>query len=357
MKERVVKFDVLRCMLMLMVTTIHFISHGMKFASVDSGFCFHLNEPIGCLNFCIAQNVHLFVVIAVNCFVFMTGYFMIESTILRLDKLVRLWLQVLFYSLGISVVVYFVSGDIPLSSILKSAIPIKSNAYWFMTNYFALSLLAPFVSKVAKELTRQQYLILLGIMMFLTTEMYKFPYGYTYGNIWGTSLLFFILLFLVGGYFKKHGFLFSKFRGGIFCCWLICLFVAISYSNISVVNGSLYALVGAPPYHSWTFITSILFFNWFIGLKSRNNCFTNVLSRIAPYTLAVYLIQEHPLIQARLWRVWIVLDGANINSMFFILMYITIPVGVFMISVLMDFFRIKLFRLSGKSIGIYQVRI
>lgn len=138
MKERLANFDVLRCMLMLMVTLNHFITHGMKSASVNSEFCFHLNEPIGCLNYIFSQNVHNVAFVAVNCFVFISGYFTINDSTLRINKLIRLWLQVLFYSLVISVVMYLLYGDISIKDVLKSAIPIKTNMYWFMTNYFDL---------------------------------------------------------------------------------------------------------------------------------------------------------------------------------------------------------------------------
>lgn len=65
-----------------------------------------------------------------------------------------------------------------------------------MTVYFALVLLSPFLAKIANDLSRKSYLIGLGALSFLMLELYKFPYGYTYKNGFGTSLMFFVLLFL-----------------------------------------------------------------------------------------------------------------------------------------------------------------
>lgn len=106
-KKRLVNFEILRCALMLMIVAIHFFAHGEKYASVSGDFCFKLDTLCGGVNFIVSQITDSIAVTAVNLFIFITGYFMIESHKLSLQKIVKLWMPVAFYSVTIAVVQFW----------------------------------------------------------------------------------------------------------------------------------------------------------------------------------------------------------------------------------------------------------
>lgn len=103
-KKRLANFEVLRCAMMLMIVVIHVFAHGEKYASVTSNFCFELDTLCGGINFMVSQIADTIAVTAVNLFIFITGYFMIESHKLSLQKIIKLWIPVAFYSVIIAAV-------------------------------------------------------------------------------------------------------------------------------------------------------------------------------------------------------------------------------------------------------------
>lgn len=142
---------------------------------------------------------------AVSLFVFITGYFSIRNHQLRLGKLAKLWAEVCFYSVAICLAYMLRPGNqFSIRELALAVFPIHSGQYWFFTVYFGLMLLSPFLAKLSQYTTRKSYLVGLAILAFLTLEFYKFPYGYQYGNTYGTSLLFFVFLYYRGGYYSLY---------------------------------------------------------------------------------------------------------------------------------------------------------
>lgn len=109
--ERLLNFDVLRCFSMLMIVYIHFFTHGEKYANVEAETCFHLSDFLGLINYVVSQLLDTISTTAVNLFVFITGYFMIECHTFRIGKLIRLWMPVVFYSVVITSI-SFVGGKL-----------------------------------------------------------------------------------------------------------------------------------------------------------------------------------------------------------------------------------------------------
>lgn len=349
--ERLLNFDVLRCFSMLMIVYIHFFTHGEKYANVEAETCSHLSDFLGLINYVVSQLLDTISTTAVNLFVFITGYFMIECHTFRIGKLIRLWMPVVFYSVVITSI-SFVGGQIGIHELLKSFLPIKSNEYWFVTVYFALVLLSPFLAKIANDLSRKSYLIGLGALSFLMLELYKFPYGYTYKNGFGTSLMFFVLLFFVGGYFRKFGELIPYYKIHIKSNkWLFVittiLISLIGFSrNVDVE--SLKVVVGATPYHSFTFIESIVLFQFFLSMKFSQNVFTKLCCWLSPYTFAVYLIHDNNQVRDWLWHKLLHLENM-LNEPYYLLAVVLVPFLVYFVCIAIDYVRKQIFDLLGIS--------
>lgn len=232
----------------------------------------------------------------------------------------------------------------------KAFIPIKGNSYWFVTNYFALILFAPFLAKMAEGLSKKSYIVGLVVMSFLMLELYKFPYGFTYKNGYGTSLLFFVLLFFVGGYFRKYGNLIPldvlhlKKNSQLF--YTIVILVSLYGAMRGVCFGDLKAVVSTTPYQSFTFIVSVALFQYFLSVKFNETWFTKLCRFLSPYTFAVYLIHDNNYVRDWLWYDVIHLEN-TLNTPYYILLLAFIPLAIYMVCIVIEYLRVKIFDLLG----------
>ena len=92
---------------------------------------------------------------AVNCFALISGYLMVGKSI-KLRNIVKLWFQVLFYSLLITVLFFaFVPESRSIKSLVFSVLPVLSKQWWYVSAYFALFFLIPFLNKAIENISQQ----------------------------------------------------------------------------------------------------------------------------------------------------------------------------------------------------------
>ena len=126
---RQIGFEILRIIAMFLISCIHVNEYG--------GIIEAANFPLD-LKF--LQAIY---VVAVNVFVLISGYFLVSSKI-SYKKILKLWLQVLFYSLITFLVAAFVFSEVTNKrfgfwGILKSCMPVTFRQFWFFSAYFILN--------------------------------------------------------------------------------------------------------------------------------------------------------------------------------------------------------------------------
>ena len=90
-------------------------------------------------------------------------------------------------------------GDTTVKWLVSSCFVIKTPYFWFVPFYLGLILLSPYLSKTVADFNKQQYLTLLSILIVMSINIYKFPFGEDFGANKGCSLLFFITLYYTAG--------------------------------------------------------------------------------------------------------------------------------------------------------------
>lgn len=333
-KERQVNIEILRILSMFLIVVGHCWFHGFKSHGFEG--VFDISSGLGIIDYISMEFLWIFSTIGVNCFVFITGYFMINKYELRWKGLMNLWIQILFYSLGI----FLLLGEsISVGELFTYSLPIYSSPYWFVTKYFALMLLAPFLSTLAHRITQKQYVLLLIIMFILFG-------GYTYGPIFAGcyTLSWFVFLYMIAGYYRLYGFgtLILKHSGKIVLALLCSLFILATFINLYsfVKNGNPVFRIMSTSGDGLAFFLSLSVFVWFSKLKLTAAPF-HYLAKIAPYTLGVYLIHEHPIIRVHLWDT-ILPDSLQMPMILYVLF---ISSTIFVITISIDYLRNKLFRL------------
>jgi hypothetical protein len=268
----------------------------------------------------------------------------------KIQRITHVWIELLFYSVIITAVLMLL-GIVPVSikQILKSCFPIAFNQYWFITNYIGLLIFSPILNVFINNVDRKFYfksLLLLGIIAF--TFVLFIPWGNTYGGSY--SLLWFVYLYLVAGYIRK-----AETYGGskvlnnngkrLFITSVAVFIYGLGWQLFSAYLKHHGLLSYSFTYNGLTFFVSLFVFLWFKNHKFVDSRLINSVVSIAPFTLGVYLISDHPLLRGLLWQT-VIPDGI-INRGYFLLFMIAVCILIFIACILADVIRTLLFRFLG----------
>ena len=99
-------------------------------------------------------------------------------------------------------------------------------------------------------------------------------------------------------------------------------------------------------YNGFVFFFSLYVFLWVRGLTIKENGLTRCLVKIAPYTLAVYLISDNAMVRKILWQKMFVWQGMLDDSLFMFKM-LTSCLIIFTICIGIDWCRKQIFELVG----------
>lgn len=244
-------------------------------------------------------------------------------------------------------------NDFSLITFIKSFTPIRTNSYWFVTKYIALIFLSPFINRMVQNITKKEYNILLIILCFLQLDIYHFPYADRYENSYGTSLLFFILLFLTGGYIGKYKVLSKVSIYKKWCVTIVLgLFIAIELFLFSIGDSKLYLRCQA--YHGLLFFLAIMFLICIRDTKIHSNRITNHIVKFAPYTFGVYLIHAHSFSDVVLWN-YILPENTICNTRYYIPIMVGFTLMLFLVCVFIDYLRSKSVVLIKKQISKFEI--
>lgn len=88
-------------------------------------------------------------------FMLITGYYLINSSKVKLSKLLKLWLQIIFYSVGVYILFVLLNLE-PFSytTFIKSFFPITFEEYWFASVYFIIYLFHPYINVMINNLNK-----------------------------------------------------------------------------------------------------------------------------------------------------------------------------------------------------------
>lgn len=297
------------------------------------------------VNYVLYQYLMHITAVAVNCYVLITGYFLIDKYTFRWKSLLRTWLQVLFYSVIIYIImVYCGRAEFRWKLFIGQFIPIWSGYYWFFTKYAALILLAPFLARLAKSLTQKEYKQLLTVLFVLNITLVRnLFYGHLLSN--GFSLMWFVFLFMVAGYIRLYnpGMRWHRNYGRLFLGFCFLLLIGNIFKQTwGIYQGESYYLYGVV-YNDFTFVSSILLFLWAKYTTFSERRLSRFLVRIAPYTFGVYLIHDNGFVRNLLWKQWLPWKDYFSESWFMVIV-IAVPITIFLLCILIDFGRSLVFR-------------
>lgn len=296
---RLPQFELLRVLCMFGIVVNHFFTYGLDIYGLRAdAFSIPIDGFASATLWGILEAIKLISLVSVNCFVLISGYFMMGTDSFRFKGMYRVWFQTLFY--GVAVYLFMlVAGTDTFSwqQMLKLFFPVSTNRYWFITSYIALMAVAPFLSRMVSSLDRCNYgiLLLLGFVL-----CFQYPFGQMFVD--PQQLVLFAYLFLVGGYIRRFGTFpyLTDFRCVVLSLFVFCAMMAVTLvKNLTDAHEPF--LIYAMGYNSLVLPFSVIVF--ILVVKSGCPAFLRrMLPSVSPYVLAVYLIHSHPVFQDWMWQ-------------------------------------------------------
>lgn len=332
-KIRSSNLELLRIMSMFLIVAHHFSVHGG----------FNLMEKSFTFNKIIIQVIGSGGKFGVNLFVLITGYFLIIGKF-NLKKLIKLMLETWFYSiLVLFIFIIFPLGiDIGVKNIIKSFLPTIYSVYWFITTYILLYIFVPFINFFASKTSQKEYLKLI----FLLVLFCSFIPTFTKTNLAFSELSYFLLLYLIGGYFRLYPNKYTEkihfnFIYGIIFYLLICfsiiVFDILGEKYIIFSKGATY-FCGQKSFP--LLISSIGIFLGFKNLEIRN---LKIINLISSTTLGIYLIHDNFLVREFLWLKFFKVSE-HFYDKYLLIYSLKVIFLVFVMCMIIDFMRQVLFK-------------
>lgn len=301
---RLANLELLRCVAMLMVVALHYLGKGNLLVDLRAG---ELNGAERA-----AWLLESFCIVAVNVYMFISGYFLCTSSF-KPSRIVRLWLQVWVYSVGIGVL--GASAGVMAGTVVDThffltlLFPVSMGHYWFMTAYLFLYLLLPFVGTAVLRMNRQQLGTALFFLLFTFCIVKSvLPLRFEMDRQ-GYDCLWYLCVFLTAAYVRRFGFSLLERRwfgpvlygGG---CVLLFLMTFL-LRGIYLKTGSLDTMIqfGMEYNHILPFLAAVGLFACFYRLKIGGRA-AMLINRVAPYTLGVYLLHENLGLRYT-WQKWL----------------------------------------------------
>ena len=339
-KVRESNLELLRIVSMLMIIFHHYIMHGIILPCEGDPT---LSQSINFSDYeAILKSVNFGGRFGINCFVLISGYFMIKQAA-NLRKILILWVQVVFYT----VVLFFVTiyacdsyrESLPIigySSVFSLFFPLFFGKYWFITTYVALCLISPYLNLLLTRFSKKDFQKYLFILL-LCSLCFQ-----------GGVLISFIFLYSLAAYIR----LYSPFqsRSGIF--WLLLTLVGCAIHIIATIFAETFTLNSIVT-KIWALIPacsicvmSVCSFMFFRSLRIKPS---RLINAIAATTLGIYLIHDHTEVRRVLWKYLCVCDW--VQHPYFILHCVVSVLGIFLVCSLLDYIRmVSLSRFRAKCV-------
>lgn len=338
MEKRNYGIDLLRIFSMLMVLILHILGAGGILGSTSR---FSLNYEGAWL-------LETAAYCAVNCYGLISGYVGWRSKT-KYANIIFLWLQVLLYSAGITLLFAFhfpetISG----TEILKSFFPVINNYGWYFTCYFALFFFMPALNHIIRTMPEQDLKILcgctFGILSVLPTmamqDIFQVKDGY--------SVLWLAALYIFGGCIGRFGWFKNAKKRYLSLVYLGC--VGFSWGGKFLLelwyNPWLSQFTYSEVlirYKSPTILFSAISLLLLFGKINLPKIGENIVKFLSPAAFGVYIVHMHP----QIWNRMIVGKFATFatDNLFLLIVKVLLTALIlYLIFSLIDLLRHYLFR-------------
>ena len=280
----------LKIILIIMVIILHYFNANMGglFGEVES------NE----LNFYVSNFIESFCIIAVDCFVLITGFFMYKRNSIKISKVIKLIVTLLILVFVIYILVYlFTDLSLSLKNLLNMYLNnVLKDSSWYVWVYCALYLLVPYINKLVKSLSNKNLISLITLMLILFSIFPTFLTDVIIKDR-GYGIVNFITLYIIGAFISKKFEYFKRKKVSLYVStYILCSLVTFlfSISSICYFSGKAYS------YNSiFNIIGAVSFLCIFLKLNIKEN---KCLAYMSKYTLSIYILHTLIILYQIMWK-------------------------------------------------------
>ena len=257
-----------------------------------------------------------------------------------------MWIKILFFSLAVFVLLsYTEPGYFTIKGLLKCFMPVTHRRWWFLSTYFLMYLLHPYLNIFLHAMSRDEYkefLLAAGFYFSIIPVITKSEFGYS-------ELSMFLYFYCLAGYVrlwadnfgsKKYIFYGFALMGLNFLSAFVLDVIGLKIPFAA--NNSEYFLFGGRP-GMMRPLNIISAFCMFIGFNKLNIAPNRVINIIASATLGVYMLHENGFSINFLWRD--VFDFPSFqNSPYLIPYSLACVIVVYISCTIIELLRSKIFR-------------
>ncbi len=324
-KKRDSNLELFRIITMIMIVAHHYV--------VNSGLMNEIMQSNISL-----KNVYLLLFgawgkIGINCFVFITGYFMCKSNI-TVRKFVKLVGEILFYVIIIGAIFVFTGyTDFSILHIVSLFIPVRNVSDVFTSAYLIFFLFIPFLNVLLRNINERKHIKLMILCVFLYVFLASVPFF----SVTMNYVSWFIVLYLLSSYIR----LYPKKIFNQKNVWIILSIFFVCIASCSVIGG--YIFLGAP-YHfvvdSNKLLAVLTSLSLFLMFKNINLKYNRFINTVAASTFGVLLIHAN----CDEMRQWLWRDVCNnvgmYNSEWIFVHSVGCVLIIYIACTLIDYFRI-----------------
>jgi len=292
----------------------------------------------------------------------------------KYSNLLYLWLQVLFYSFGIYLVIkefkpIWINHE--KEKLYEYIFPVVFQKYWYFTQYFGMYLLLPAVNKglAILEKTEFKLLVLSSLGIYIIWKDFWHPKIDTFRMSSGYSVIWLLIFYIAGAFIGRYNT--KKYSGVnkiIFCLLCICSYLSSSLSCyilliydvdekanyfkkilIKTLKQLFIPRISSMPMIIQAF-SVVLFFN---QIKYHINI-ARIISSFGPLTFGIYLIHNHNLIKRNIIGNLFGKESNSLSLNTIIILFLIRGLIVFAICIIIDYIRNLIFTFCKiKNVCIY----
>lgn len=252
-----------------------------------------------------AWLLEIFAYCAVDCFALISGYVGVSSKY-KYQNILTLWLQVWFHSVIIAILfTIFGNGVIGAKEVVKSVFPVVFVQYWYFTAYFGLFIFMPILNLALNQCSKRQLKTIIvgllisspGLQPILHRDILQTSNGY--------SVIWLVILYLVGGYIKRF-----EVKGSHKRKLYIWLYIGVTFFTWAIkilsewigmhfwgknIQGNYLIDYTSPTIVASGILLLLLFKDLSIGKRLQKH-----VKLFTPLCFGTYIVHAHPLVMDNL---------------------------------------------------------
>lgn len=236
--------------------------------------------------------------------------------------------QIMFYSVAIAALFLYL-GKVEFSQdfVINTFFPISKQIWWFMSAYIVMYCFSPFLNILLKNCDRILHLELALLLIFIQSLVQR-----AFNTSHLSNVGWFITLYVISSYIRQY-------PDKITCSnkWMI---------PVSLISGAAIAVFKIWLSLDFWELTNIVCLlcsvSIFCTFKNFRIPQSKIINAVAKTTLGVYLLHDNYLIRHFLW-VDVLYCPLHYASNLFVVFAVTAIVGVFLLCMIIEFIRERLF--------------